>query len=107
MKLYRAISLKERLDYKKCKQFRTARDTLEAKQFFKSETGVFEFIKDSVTGNFYPPYLYVYCIEIDEECMSKIEYDEQILDGYKAVTIHEQYLPDFNKCVKLAIENVI
>lgn len=107
MKLYRAISLKERLDYKKCNQFRTARDTLEAKQFFKSETGVLEFIKDSQTANFSPPYEYLYCIEVYEECMAKIEYDEQILDGYKAVTIQEQYLPDFNKCVKLAIENVI
>jgi len=107
MKLYRAISYRERQDYKKCKQFRTAKNTLEAKQFFKSETGVFEFIEDSLTGNFSPPYKYMYCIELDEECIAKIEYDEQILVGYKAITIQEQYLRNFNKCVKLAVENVI
>ena len=49
----------------------------------------------------------MYCIELDEECIAKIEYDEQILVGYKAITIQEQYLRNFNKCVKLAVENVI
>lgn len=107
MKLYRAVSSKERQDYKDCQRFRTAKNTLEAKQFFKSEIGVLEFIKDSVAGKFSPPYKYLFQIELDEECLLKIEYDEQLLDGYKAITIQEQYLPDFNKCVTLAIENVI
>jgi hypothetical protein len=39
-------------------------------------------------------------IDIDEECLNDIEFDEQDLDFHKAITIHEDYLIDFNKCLK-------
>jgi hypothetical protein len=107
MKIYRAVSNKERRDYRKDQLFRTAKNTLEAKQFFKSEISAQEFIKESRIRKFSPPYKYLFHIEIDEECVSKIDYDEQILDGYTAITIQESRLPAFDKCITLVIEHAI
>jgi hypothetical protein len=107
VKFYRAVSAKERLDYKRSRLFRTSKNTLEAKQFFKSETGVLEFILESKKAGFLPPYKYLYHIYIDEICLSKINYDEQLLDGYAAITIRESHLQDFNNCVNLVRDYVI
>ncbi len=107
MRLYRAVSVNERQYYKKYQKFSTAKNTLEAKQFFKFKAGVLEFIRDSVMRNFHPSYKYLFLVEIDEECLSKIEYDEQILDGHVAITIQELHLQAFNNCVNLVVENVI
>ena len=48
IKLYRAISQQEKDDYDSQQIFRTGRNTLEAKQFFKSRTAVKEFVDSSV-----------------------------------------------------------
>jgi hypothetical protein len=39
--------------------------------------------------------------------MSKVNYDEQLLDGYTAITIMESLLQDFNNCVNLVNDNAI
>jgi hypothetical protein len=46
--LYRVVSRAEKNDYEDHRGFRTARNTVEGKQFFKSEQGVREFAKIAV-----------------------------------------------------------
>jgi hypothetical protein len=101
MIVYRAISNNERLDYLKHLIFRATSQTLEAKQFFMSDTGVHEFIKGSRKSKFSPAYEFVLQIDIDESCLSKIFFYTQPLDDHEALTIPDIHLPDFNKCVNL------
>jgi hypothetical protein len=96
MIIYRAVSAGERQDYENNHLFRTAKNTLEAKQFFLSETGALEFIRECGIARFNPPYKWLLQIEIEEDCLCKIDFYSQTLDGYKAFTIHEGDLPDFN-----------
>jgi hypothetical protein len=107
MKIYRAISEKERDDYYFCHYFRTSKNTLEAKQFFKSEADTLDFINKSRKKQYLPPYKYLLYIEIDEDCFYKIHPEEQILDGFEAITIYKFHLPAFNICIKLVSEHVI
>jgi hypothetical protein len=107
MIIYRAISNKERLDYLKHRIFRTTSHTLEAKQFFISESGAQELIIRSRISKFSPPYDFVLEIDIDESCLSKIFFYDQPLDGHEALTIPDIHLTDFNKCVNLVIEHEI
>jgi hypothetical protein len=44
IKLYRAISQNEKDDFDRDQQFRTGKNTLEAKQFFKSRAAVKQFV---------------------------------------------------------------
>lgn len=104
MIIYRAISNNERLDYLKLRIFRTTSHTLEAKQFFLSDTGVQEFIRQCRISKFSTPYEFILEIDIDESCLSKIFFYVQPLDGHAALTIPHIHLPDFNKCVNLVIE---
>ena len=64
--LYRAISQNEKDDYDNHKQFRLAKNTLEAKQFFRSRTAVKQFVENSVMQDYNPPYLYLLVIRIDD-----------------------------------------
>lgn len=53
--LYRALSDAEYEDYKESGEFRTAVNTLEAKQFFLARNTVRKFVASSVLQGYYPP----------------------------------------------------
>ncbi len=102
MLLYRAVSADEYKDYVVDEIFRLGDNTLEAKQFFKSETAVLEYVRATVKRSFKPPYKYILTIEVDNECFAAVTSFEQYLDGYEAITIPEDDLPSFNNCVTFA-----
>jgi hypothetical protein len=99
-KLYRAVSKLEFTDWENCKKFRTAKNTLEAKQFFKSRDAVDDFIFHSKLQNFSPPYQLIFELDIIKECLAKIKIYEIELDRFDAITIEEDDLLRFNKCIK-------
>jgi hypothetical protein len=100
MKLYRAISIAEMNDFKQNdNSFRTAKNTLEAKQFFKSETAVETFVRESVKQNYRPAYKHILIVDINEQCLNEIRSEEQMLDGFEALTVAEEELPVFNNCI--------
>lgn len=103
MKLYRAISEKERENYELHKQFRTNSNTLEAKQFFKSKVAVQSFVKNSVSREFDPPYKYLLTIDIDEDYIQNPNFINLNLDGFDAISIYEDDLPMFNLYIKFVI----
>lgn len=107
MKLYRTVSKAERDDYNKKEELRTAKNTLEGKQFFKSEIAVREFISSSKLQRYSPPYRYLFIIDINEECLESIDYDEQELDRFEAITILEADLPQFNNCINFIEQNAL
>jgi hypothetical protein len=107
MKLFRTVSEAERSDYNGSGIFRTSTNTLEAKQFFKSEIAVQEFIRSSKSQRYSPPYKYLFAIDIDEHCLNQISYDEQELDRFNAITISEEDLPQFNNCINFVEENAV
>lgn len=107
MKLYRTVSKAERDDYIHTGELRTAKNTLEGKQFFKSEIAVREFMSNSKLQRYSPPYKYLFILDIDEECLGSIDYDEQELDRFEAITIFEADLPQFNNCINFIEQNVI
>jgi hypothetical protein len=104
MILYRAVSADEYKDYMLDETFRLGDNTLEAKQFFKSETAVLEYVRATVKRSFKPPYKHILTIEVDNECFAAIAYFEQYLDGFEAITIPEDDLPSFNNCVIFTYE---
>lgn len=105
MNLYRAISRAEKNDFNAHGRLRTAHNTLEGKQFFKSEIAAREFARNADERNYRPPYSFILTIEIDENCLNAIDFDTQILDGYEAVTISEDHLTAFNNCINFVNEN--
>lgn len=104
MKLYRTVSKAERDDYHTDGLLRPGDNTLEAKQFFKSEIAVEEFIQNAKAQRFSPPYKYLFIIDINEECLEGIPYDEQELDRFAAITVFEAHLPLFNNCINFIDE---
>ena|ERR1700722_9750806 len=107
IKLYRAVSQQEKDDYDHHKVFRTSKNTLEAKQFFKSGRAAKQFVVSAIEQDYDPPYAYLYIVDIDAECFDALVRTEDNLDGYDAVTIENEYLPDFNNCVKFVREEVL
>ena len=105
MKLYRIVSVAEYEDFKCCRSFRTAKNTLEAKQFFKSEAAIKEFYRDSTIQNLFPPYAYIIIVDIDESRLANIEIDAQELDRFEAITVFEADWPNFNKCINFTKEH--
>lgn len=101
MKIYRAVSVAEQRNfYENDESFLTARNTLEAKQFFKSKLAVTTFVKESVKQHYAPPYKYLFVVDIDETCLGNIVgIDNQLLDGFEALTVAEELLPAFNNCI--------
>ena len=65
MNLYRTVSSSEFEDYKLSKQFRVGRNILEGKQFFKTEAGVREFVKDAKKQNYLPAYAHLLIVEVE------------------------------------------
>jgi hypothetical protein len=98
--LYRAVSQQEKDDYDNQQIFRTGKNTLEAKQFFKSRIAIKEFVAGSVLQNYDPPYAWLLIITINEDCFDETGHMEMRLDGYDAINIEEDHLPEFNNCVK-------
>ncbi len=98
-KLYRAISQNEKDDFSITRKFRTGRNTLEAKQFFKSRKATEKFVESAVLQEYDPPYLYLLTISIDEILFETSNPIMMKLDGYEAVNIEENDLIYFNNCI--------
>ena len=107
IKLYRAISQQEKDDYDSQQIFRTGKNTLEAKQFFKSRTAIKEFVDSSVMQDYDPPYLYLLIISVDEDCFNMIDHTDMKLDGYDAININEDHLLNFNNCVRFVQQEIL
>ena len=99
MELFRVVSDGEYDEFVQDRRFRLGVNTLEAKQFFKSKIGVNEFLSDSRSRGFEPPYTYLLIVDIEETCLENIPYDEQELDRHMAITIQEDDLENFNNCI--------
>ena len=99
-KFYRAVSEAEWKDFNKNQAFTTARNTFEGKQFFKTEEAIREYVSRSYYQKYAPPYTMLIIIDAEIECLKNCRYEEQILDGFSAITIQEQCLKTFNKCFK-------
>ena len=98
--LYRIVSLAEWKDFQSKKGFATSKNTIEGKQFFKTEHAVRDFHRRSITQKFSPPYEKLIIITVENECLKESKGGEQLLDGFMAITIPEDYLPTFNNCYK-------
>ncbi|RYE31415.1 MAG: hypothetical protein EOP42_10620 [Sphingobacteriaceae bacterium] len=103
MKLYRAVSEEEMNDFILDKQFRTSKNTLEAKQFFKLKTNCIDFVKKAVLQEYNPQYKHLLTIEINEHFLQNSDYFNSLLDGYDAISIGEDDLLKFNYNVKFVL----
>ncbi len=99
MNLYRAVSRAEQRDIKQFRRFRTARNTLEGKQFFKTQAAISYFVIQAKSLHYRPPYRFLIEVNIEEPCLNSFVFDDQILDGFEAITINEDNLATFNNCV--------
>jgi len=106
-KLYRAISQAEKDDYDASGQFRTGKNTLEAKQFFKSPVAVKQFVNSSVLQAYNPPYVYLLTITIDDDLIEQANPTNMKLDGYEAMNIAEEDLITFNNCITFVDEEAL
>jgi len=107
IKLYRAISQREKDDDDSKQIFRTGKNTLEAKQFFKSRAAIKEFVDSSVMQDYDPPYLYLLIISVDGDCFNMIDHTNMKLDGFDAININEDYLLNFNNCVRFVQQEIL
>ena len=107
MVLYRVVSQAEQEDYISDNQFRTGNNTLEAKQFFKSKVAVHEYVSNATMQGYRPPYSFLFTVYLHEYCLEQASYTEMELDGYEAISIHEDYLIDFNRCVNFVEQELI
>jgi hypothetical protein len=99
IKLYRAVSQQEKDDYNTHKIFQTGKNTLEAKQFFKSRIAIKQFVDSSILQDYDPPYSWLLIISIDEHWFNVANHTEMRLDGYDAISIDEDHLSDFTNYV--------
>jgi len=104
--LFRAVSQPEKEDYDALLAFRTGRNTLEAKQFFKTRAAVTSFAGDAVEQNYDPPYTHLMIVTADDDQFDIIQRTRK-LDGYDAVHIEEDDLPAFNNCVIFVKQEVL
>ncbi len=104
--LFRAISQQEKEDYDTHLVFRTGRNTLEAKQFFKTRTAVTSFAGDAVQQSYDPAYAYLMIVTVDDDQFDTTQRTRK-LDGYDAVHIEEDDLPAFNNCVIFVKQEVL
>jgi len=80
---------------------------MEAKQFFKSRRAVEQFVARSVLQNYDPPYAYLLIITVDDDCFNIIHHKNMNLDGFDAINIDEDHLPDFNNCVRFVKQETL
>ena len=107
MILYRAVSEQENIDFDAVGEFRIGRNTLEDKQFFKSIIAITEFVERSIWRNYQPPYRFLFTVHLDDSCFKTLNRIEMVLDGFDAVSIHEESLIGFNKCTNFVEQNAI
>jgi hypothetical protein len=72
MDLYRAVSGREYNDWRSSGLFQTAENTIEGKQFFRSENGVKEFVREARRQNYIPPYTYFLYLTIEADCLETV-----------------------------------
>jgi hypothetical protein len=106
-KLYRAVSEAEYKDWENINGFRTAENTLEAKQFFKTERAVKDFIHQSQAAHLSSPYLFTIEVHVLNTCLESLNADYINLDTHEAISIDEDELEGFNKCITFAQGNAI
>lgn len=106
-KLFRAISQAEKDDYDQTRLFNTGRNTLEAKQFFKSLTAVKQFVASAVIQEYNPPYLYLLTVTVNDDTFNHANPTNIKLDGYEAVNVAEDDLMAFNNCVIFVEEEAL
>ena len=106
IKLYRVISQSEKDDFDS-NGFRTAKNTIEAKQFFKSKEATSHFANKAKLQQYYPPYKYLLIVNIDKEDFDIIQHTSMQLDSYDAISIHEDNLPAFNNCIKFVKQEAL
>jgi len=104
--LYRAVSQQEKEDIDTKGVFRVGRNTLEAKQFFKTRIAVLQFVANSVVQRYDPIYAFLIIVGIDDTSFDSAERTQK-LDGYDAVHIEEEDLPAFNNCVKFVRQEAL
>jgi hypothetical protein len=104
--LYRAVSEQEKEDIDTQKVFRVGRNTLEAKQFFKTRIAVKQFVANAVVQQYDPTYAHLMIVGVDDACFD-FEGRIQKLDGYDAVHIEEEDLQTFNNCVKFVRQEIL
>jgi hypothetical protein len=92
---------------KNSSSFHTARNTLEAKQFFKSRTAIREFVVSSMDQKYDPPYTRLLILTLNDSMLSEVSYDEMDLDGFEAISVPEDELPAFNKSVTFVKEEML
>jgi hypothetical protein len=97
------VSNAEHTDLVNTGEFRTAENTLEGKQFFKSEQAVKTFVHIATIRNYQPPYRYLVSVWIDEFSLQSLQHDEMILDDFEAISIAEADLPSFNNIINFDI----
>ena len=107
MHLYRVVSEKENENIRKTGGFSTALNTIEGKQFFKTENAVREFARIATLRNYKPPYKYLIIVTIEEEKLNRLNVDHINLDGFDAITIQEDDLNLFNKNINFILQNEI
>jgi hypothetical protein len=90
-------------DFSTDKAFRTTNRTLEAKQFFKTEKAVWDFVIAATKRSYRPPYECILTIDIDNQCFETVGAEVQNLDGHDAITIQEDDLTSFNNCITFVV----
>jgi hypothetical protein len=98
MTLYRAGSNEELFDFASSGVFQTGPNTLEGKQFLRTDLAVREFAGEANRIGYEPPYTTVFAISINESDFNRIPVDRQILDSHEAITVSTD-LVAFNNCI--------
>ena len=99
MILYRAGSDEELANYNSYGIFQTGPNTLEGKQFFRTEMAVLEFAGEANRIGYEPPYTTIFSISINEPDFNRIPSDRQVLDSHEAITVSTEHLAAFNNCI--------
>jgi hypothetical protein len=107
IKLYRVVSQQEKDDFDNQGQLRTGKNTLEAKQFFKSMEAIRQFVRRARQQQYDPPYQYLFTINIDKKDFSNIPHESMPLDDYDAISIREDNLLAFNNCIKFVKQEAL
>ena len=104
--LFRAVSQQEKENYDAHDAFRIGRNTLEAKQFFKTRVAVIAFVSSAVDQNYDPAYTHLMIVTVDDDNFDIIQGTRK-LDGYDAEHVHEDDLGAFNNCVIFVSQEVL
>ncbi|MBS1501097.1 MAG: hypothetical protein JST32_03490 [Bacteroidetes bacterium] len=104
--LYRTVSQLEKEDFDFHQAFQIGRNTLEAKQFFKSRVAVNQFIANSIVQRYDPAYAHILIVGVDDDCFDSTAHTQK-LDGYDAVHVDEDHLSSFNNCIKFVRQEAL